>query len=111
MAIWALNYVPTPATHFVLWSYVAGGAVLFLSYLKLFRRQTMEMFCAIRGCVRYYDERVAHQATIFYFWVLQGGPSGSSCVASARLRGQGYFFFGHMGGVVARVVGAIIGFS
>jgi len=41
-----ITYVLTPASHFILWTYVAVGAVLFLSYLKLFRRQTMEMFYA-----------------------------------------------------------------
>jgi hypothetical protein len=39
-------YVLPPASQFILWTYVAIGIVLFLSYLKLFRRQTMEMFYA-----------------------------------------------------------------
>jgi uncharacterized protein YfaS (alpha-2-macroglobulin family) len=45
---------------------------------------------------------------IFTFGPLKGGPSGSSCVASARLRGRGYFFFGHVGRVVVRVVGPVV---
>jgi hypothetical protein len=39
-------YMLTPASKFILWAYVGIGLVLFLSYLKLFRRQTMEMFYA-----------------------------------------------------------------
>lgn len=41
-----VTYVLTPASHFILGTYLAVGGVLFLSYLKLFRRQTMEMFYA-----------------------------------------------------------------
>ncbi|MEJ7662607.1 MAG: hypothetical protein WKG07_25110 [Hymenobacter sp.] len=53
-------------------------------------------------------KRIANRANIFIFGPLQGGLSGSSCVASARSRGRGYFFFSQVRRVVVRVVGAII---
>jgi hypothetical protein len=42
------------------------------------------------------------------FSLPQGEPSGSSCVASARSRGRGYFFFSQVRRMVVRVIGAII---
>lgn len=42
------------------------------------------------------------------FSLSKGEPSGSSCVASARSRGRGYFFFSQVSGMVVRVVDAII---
>jgi len=61
----------------------------------------------LRGCVGYCDEKQLI-GQFFTFGPLEGGPSGSSCVASARLRGRGYFFFGHLCGVVVRVVRLVV---
>ena len=42
------------------------------------------------------------------FSLPRGESSGSSCVASARSRGRGYFFFSQVRRVVVRVIDAII---
>ncbi len=41
-----ITYMLSPANQFILGTYMVIGGILFLSYLKIFRRQTMEMFYA-----------------------------------------------------------------
>ena len=66
----------------------AGVAALVVVIVASVKSLVQMLHGRLKGCVRYCDEKQLI-GQFFTFGPLEGGPSGSSCVASARLRGRG----------------------